>query len=296
MGRGKSFQQNRFNKSLGMLNELGKQLVAKENEIKEKEQELNRLTVILSEKSMIVSEMNLVISKVTKLEHLKHLTSALDRKIEVQNLTLNKRRQVIHRKKQQISGLTFNILSESELSKASRCGFMLTKTVARKRKRNPTEENLSEDIKRHRRSETVAVGMTIHGATKNNMQPALNGLLDSIITSFPSKEVVNLLNNCKISDKLSKVVTKQWVQKYEKSDENILRSINVFYSSNVMGKAKYIDVRKANRNASLATVEPPNLIPYKKLASCINAIDIGNCIILLGSGSMSSKQDEVRQK
>ena len=148
MGRGKSFQQNRFNKSLGMLNELGQQLVAKENEIKEKEQELNRLTVILSEKSMIVSEMNLVISKVTKLEHLKHLTSALDRKIEVQNLTLNKRRQMIHRKKQQISGLTFNILSESELSKASRCGFMLTKIVARKPKRNPTEGNLSEDIKR----------------------------------------------------------------------------------------------------------------------------------------------------
>ena len=117
--------------------------------------------------------------------------------------------------------------------------------------------------------------MTIHGATKNNMQPALNGLLDSIITSFPSKEVVNLLNNCKISETLQSCY-KEWVQKYEKSDENILRSINVFYSSNVMGKAKYIDARKANRNASLATVEPPNLIPYKKLASCINTIDIGN--------------------
>ena len=36
MGRGKSFQQNRFNKSLGMLNELGQQPLAKENEIKEK--------------------------------------------------------------------------------------------------------------------------------------------------------------------------------------------------------------------------------------------------------------------
>jgi hypothetical protein len=61
----------------------------------------NTVVSPISGHSTIVSEMNLVISKVTELEHLKHLTSALDIKIEGQNLMLNKKRQMINRKKQQ---------------------------------------------------------------------------------------------------------------------------------------------------------------------------------------------------
>ena len=47
MGRGKAYQKNRFNKSLGMLTELGQQLALKEDEIKVKEEEIERVVAFI---------------------------------------------------------------------------------------------------------------------------------------------------------------------------------------------------------------------------------------------------------
>ena len=230
---------------------------------------------LLCEKVAVATELELIIARAKELHYLKDLTATLDCEIKCQNLIIDSKRKMIFRKQQKISESTTENINDSYLDKASQYGFKLTNTVSRKRKKNPTESTLSQDIQRHRRSETVAVGMMIHGATQHDMQPALNGLIDSVVASFPSKKVIPLLLNSKLSCKISNVVAKQWAAKYEQSDENILRSINVFYSNNVLGKAKYIDMRKANRIAPLSKVKPPNFIPYGKLAACINKIDIG---------------------
>ena len=70
-------------------------------------------------------------------------------------------------------------------------------------------------------------------------------------------------------------VLKEWSESFEKSEENILRSLNTYYSHNVMGKAKHISIRKANKIADDRKSEIPNYIPYKELSEKIRSIDIG---------------------
>ena len=57
---------------------------------------------------------------------------------------------------------------------------------------------------------------------------------------------------------------------YYKSEENTLRSLNIYYSYHVMGKQKYINIRKANKTCDL-----PNFVSYKTLSEMIRSIDIG---------------------
>ena len=58
-----------------------------------------------------------------------------------------------------------------------------------------------------------------------------------------------------------------------------------------MGKAKYTNVCKSNKSASLSRVNFPNYIPYKDLAKFINNIDIGivNDVNLLASNPDQSQ-------
>ena len=73
-----------------------------------------------------------------------------------------------------------------------------------------------------------------------------------------------------ISDKIRKV--------FYVSKENELRSLNTYYSCDVMGKRKYISIRKSNRHKKL-----PNFIPYVKLAKNIKNIDIGEIHPIAGN-------------
>ena len=56
--------------------------------------------------------------------------------------------------------------------------------------------------------------------------------------------------------------------------------MNVYYSHDVMGKRKYMSVRKATKSATFEGHQVPNCIPYKKLADEINQIDIGTVTML----------------
>ena len=49
-----------------------------------------------------------------------------------------------------------------------------------------------------------------------------------------------------------------------------MRSLNTYYSQDVLGKRTYSKIRSANKTSNVA-----NFVPYKKLASFINQIDIG---------------------
>jgi len=59
-------------------------------------------------------------------------------------------------------------------------------------------------------------------------------------------------------------------KKANPSHENLLRSLNVYYAQDVMGKAKYRATRKANQSDFV-----PNFVPYPSLSKYIRDLDIG---------------------
>ena len=111
-----------------------------------------------------------------------------------------------------------------------------------------------------------------HGGTPENMEPTTNGMIDTLTARCTGKYLVYKLLQAKPS--FVKELTESCIQKHNsdfyKSEQNILRSLNVYYSSNVMGKRKYLNVRKANKARDII-----NFVTYKKLAEYINSIDIG---------------------
>ena len=54
-----------------------------------------------------------------------------------------------------------------------------------------------------------------------------------------------------------------------------LRSLNTYYSHNVLGKRKYLSLRKINKQEKFQGHSVPNCVSYNELAQVINAIDIG---------------------
>ena len=66
-----------------------------------------------------------------------------------------------------------------------------------------------------------------------------------------------------------------WLKSFDKSEENKLRSLNTYYSHDFLGKRKYLNLRKANKQAKFQGHSVPNYISYKELAQVINTIDIG---------------------
>ena len=118
----------------------------------------------------------------------------------------------------------------------------------------------------------------IHGATKENVSPSLIGLYDTITSKFNKKGVVECIQSGKTSvvNALIDNTLEERSKSYYKSHDNVLRSLNTYYSHNVMGKQKYIGIRKSNRqsktNPSHLVV---NYVPYSLLSTTINSIDIG---------------------
>ena len=88
-----------------------------------------------------------------------------------------------------------------------------------------------------------------------------------------SKKILNLKSS--VANFTRNTSISEWAKSYYHSNANVLTSLNVYYSHDVMGKAKYLNVRKANRRASFKNTEVPNYVPYKMLAETINNIDIG---------------------
>ena len=146
-----------------------------------------------------------------------------------------------------------------------------------KRKRrleNPTSflGSLSTKAKQRRTTETLTVCQAIHGATNESKVPLIDGMLMALSRSTKSAKLANKMINCKESVKkeLSQNLIKEHNVKFYKSHQNLLRSLNVYYAQEVMGKRKYSSVRKANK-----VPEVPNLLPFEQLSRHINSIDIG---------------------
>ena len=75
-------------------------------------------------------------------------------------------------------------------------------------------------------------------------------MIDTLVAKNKGKNLAPKILNAKnsLNSEISKSVLKFFSHDYYHSDENILRSLSTYYSHNVMGKTKYISVRKANKD------------------------------------------------
>lgn len=158
------------------------------------------------------------------------------------------------------------------------------------RMKNPTElgndSTVSLAISRRRRSETFEAACQIHGASNQSTMAGQVGLCDTAVKKCSENVLINVLStNVKIVKKVIPKILKKKINDYEKSNDNITRSIAVYYSGGIMGKRKYRNVyrassyRKNTEGKSLPikinNCSIPRLLPYNKLAYYIKSIDIG---------------------
>ena len=111
--------------------------------------------------------------------------------------------------------------------------------------------------------------MALHVAANSSKGPLMIGLTNALFKSFHPKEVANeIIKEASIKAATLKLssVPKALVN----SNENMLQSMNVYYSHNVMGKRKYSAVRTACKSKSSTP-----LVGYRKLALHMSNIDIG---------------------
>ena len=185
---------------------------------------------------------------------------------------INKLEHRLSRKKARIENLkeTLKGVDESELAKVT-YPIVSIESVKR-RKKNPTQKELNDRSRRRRRNETDRAARAIHGSTNENPFAALEGMVDTLTAKYPLSVVSNYVTNSKpaLKRSLEQKFQKDFKKSYYTSEDNKLRSLNVYYGHSVLGKRKYLNLRKANRNKNVS-----NFIPYKDLSKMIRDVNIG---------------------
>ena len=232
---------------------------------------------LIDQQNTIEGAKTVLIEKQQELDSLKSQLKDISRQID------NNRRKLCH-KREKLQGIT-EIVSNvsatiSSKQKLNKNVFAISKLTAAKRKLNPSNENLPKKAKCVRQNETYEVCKTIHGGTETNTKPTVDGILDTLTSKVKADELSEKVLNSKpaLVKKLSKTCVNKWSKDYYISKENTLRSLNIYYSKNVMGKRKYQSMRKANQKAFFQGSKITNVVSYQNLSKEINSIEIGELI------------------
>ena len=140
-----------------------------------------------------------------------------------------------------------------------------------------------------RTRETYSKACQIHGATKTNKRPALDGLFDTLQKRCKTSELGDyILCNTKVTNYVIDKKQKEEREAFQNSRDNMLRSVATYYTAGVMGKRKYQAVRLASTMKSSAKKRGgktaitfmskcpiPKLLTYNSLIKEVNKIDIG---------------------
>ena len=78
-----------------------------------------------------------------------------------------------------------------------------------------------------------------------------------------------------ITNSIKKKSADKYKVDYFRSQENLLRSVNVYYSHNVIGKQKYMNIKRASKVPEIL-----DLAPYKNVAIKIQSVDTGTLFSL----------------
>ena len=189
-----------------------------------------------------------------------------EKKIEQLKVDLEKGSKVVDRLEHQIKR------KNEKIKRLASEQHVTGNTLKRKCVVTPSCEQLNLKAKSRRRKKTFLECSAIHGGNGDNIEPTVYGMLDTLAAKCKADQLsVKILNSkASVRSAIEKQCSKKYRYDYYKSTENILRSLNVYYSHHVMGKRKYINVRKANKAPGI-----PNFVSYKLLADKINQINIG---------------------
>ena len=68
--------------------------------------------------------------------------------------------------------------------------------------------------------------------------PVIEGMVDTLNSQFRTEQVSNIILNSKskLPNSLKSKIGINWLKSFNKSEENKLRSLNTYYSHNVLGK------------------------------------------------------------
>ena len=194
--------------------------------------------------------------------------------------SIEKERQKLVYREQKLAELkrkneALNLKSITKTNRLLNNAFSISSIKRNKRKLNPSTADTPHMAKVVRRSETLQACNAIHGGNVDNINPTVTGMLDTLSSKCKSKTLADAILKGKQSvvQNIQQSVISSWSGTYFKSIENLHRSLNVFYSQDIMGKRKYLNTRKCNVDKQL-----PNYVPYKKLADYISSIDIGTVV------------------
>ena len=200
----------------------------------------------------------------------KQCISGMELKILDQTKEIKRLEERINRKQNILDSQNKRLAS---LNQEKPAVIAVSSSVKKRRINTPTTEKLSVRSKRRRVQETLSVCNSIHGSTKESIEPAVTGMLQTLTSKCKSQWLANKVLSTKnsLTTALKKQCNMQAQTEYYNSKENLHRSINVYYSQDVLGKRKYMAIRKANKTSGTV-----NFVDYKTLAAHIRSVDIGD--------------------
>ena len=120
----------------------------------------------------------------------------------------------------------------------------LSEKAVQGRRRFPTlykngRITLSPSCARERRKETFNVAQSIHGGSSTFQNPGAIGLIDTVLHKCTNNQLNVVSSSKKFCQQVVPAVYKKNLSDFESSDDNMMRSISVYYSAGIFGKQKY---------------------------------------------------------
>lgn len=148
---------------------------------------------------------------------------------------------------------------------------------------------LSDQVSRRRRKETMQACNVIHGGESENTEPTLDGMWHTLVNESTQTQLTRYVGKSKkVVSKVISPVVQEAVAIFEKSEENVTRSLKVLYSKGLLSKEKYKAVRlslsmssnpKKRGRLSYRVFEHatiPKILTYDKLTKYIASVNVGN--------------------
>ena len=260
-------------RKLSELRSISGEYVLELNNLKEQVIQQKQDIILLQEtKSLLISE---------KAQHVEEIN------LLKQNLLV--KRNAAKRLRSKLSYETKKAKSIPHLNSTAATSFVRKYRRFRRLQKPTNFSEINERTKRRRISDMWNLSMVINGGTSTDIDPSVDGLLETLSTKCVASKLAPKILKMKssVTTILSDTIKTEHCKTYYESEANLLRSLNIYYSSSVLGKNKYLSVRRANKTKNV-----PNVVPYANLAKKIREIDIGEIIPIQGTLDHGLRDDE----
>ena len=191
--------------------------------------------------------------------------------------------------------------------------FAVSEKTSFERKKSPTQQintNIPLRSKYRRIQETLLAASEINGGSKENRQPAIDGLFLTVDRYASVETCMKYLGSSTKLRDASVLLHKKHVSKFEASQENVTRSLSMLYAGGLLSKRKYAQNRSALSTFSTGNVTEkgylqrkrllfsggipiPKILPYKDLMHIVNNVDIGELLPVANLCSHLPSEDKV---